>query len=114
MLTARNIASHLGVSLVVADRIEGLVNGRIDPKNFRSIQPWAEGTLGAPPKHHEVLNAIRCLLEGTCLCTVNEDDNEIFACVGFAPPGEQEDVNMPTVGFRVAWGTFVLTTLRDM
>lgn len=109
-LTATHIARHLGVSLVVADRVEGLINGRIDPDNFRSLLPYLEGTLGGPPRYQAILKAIACLLYADRIEHYHDPDNPSreYSCVRF------DDPSLPTVLYWHQTKEFVLTSVTDV
>lgn len=109
-LTATQIARHLGVSLVVADRVEGLINGRIDPDNFRSLMPYLEGTLGGPPRYRAILRAIACLLYADGVENYLDPDgpSRNYTCVRF------DDPSLPTVLYWHQTKEFVLTSMADV
>jgi hypothetical protein len=58
----------LGVAPSTAGIIAGLLNGKIDPENFRSVEHWPLADLDAPPQHLKVLSAIAELMN------VHQDD----------------------------------------
>ena len=53
----------LGVAPSTASIIANLMNGSVDPDNFRSVEVWAMASLDAPPQFKKVLHAVAELLE---------------------------------------------------
>ena len=81
------VSKDLGISPMLADRIAGLMNGRINPDNFNSIEPYllADMAIKQPLK---VLTAIASLLGGA-----PPEDKEGFNVWSVV----QDDVDLPTV-----------------
>jgi hypothetical protein len=53
----------LGVAPSTASIIANLMNGRVDPDNFRSVEFWPIATLDPPPQYQKILAAVAELLE---------------------------------------------------
>jgi len=56
------IMRALGSAPSTSSIIAGLMNGKIDPDNFKSVEHWAFSDFGAPPQYRKVLSAIAELL----------------------------------------------------
>ena len=56
------VMRSLGIAPSTASVIAGLLNGEVDPENFRSVEFWFAGTFEAPPQHRKVLAAVAELL----------------------------------------------------
>jgi hypothetical protein len=52
----------LGTAPSTSSIIAGLMNGDVDPENFKSVEFWAFSTLDAPPMYRSVLSAVAELL----------------------------------------------------
>lgn len=57
------VSRLLGVAPSTASIISGLLEGKINPDNCRSIEYWPFADLEAPPQHEKVMAAIASLLE---------------------------------------------------
>ena len=95
----------LGIAPSTASVIANLMNGTLDPDNFRSVEVWALSDLEAPPQYRKVLAAIAELLEldmEDVRVTMDKDGQEMWYLAGVT--------GQPTV----AWhdGKFMLMELE--
>lgn len=114
MLTVSEIRSGLGVSMATADRIDGLLSGRIDPAHFRSLEPSVNDILGTPHAAGDVLWAVGKLLgiEYPCVTAHVAD-----IASGFTPELlflDVADEDEVTVVFTTANQEFSLATARSL
>ena len=97
----REVQSALGVAPVTAERISGLLNGKVNPDNFRSLcqlDPLAQFGIRQDQK---VMVCISTLLEGE-LVTLNPKENTVYIDLG--------DDDLPTV--ILAHNDFVLCSIN--
>jgi hypothetical protein len=60
--TPQQVMKELGVAPSTAGIIAGLLNGNVDPDNFRSVETWALSEFDAPPQTRKVFAAVAELL----------------------------------------------------
>lgn len=64
MSKKENLSKILNISELVADQILKIINNKLDPESFQSVQKWVRECYNYPSKLELKLQAINELLEG--------------------------------------------------
>jgi hypothetical protein len=105
----RTIRSGLGVAPSTADRILGLIEGRINPDNVHGVEVWALQGLNLPVQTTKVLNAINQYLDGSGVIEAYSPGREqplaAYVC--------RRDAGEPTLLYDYRTKQFLVTTVYD-
>jgi hypothetical protein len=107
-LSLRTIQHSLGVSPATADRICGLIEGRINPDNVQGIEVWALESLSPPLQIAKVMQAICWCLRGDSVTTVNRPDDTTDHVVMLGDP------DLPTLSYQERTKRFLIATVIEL
>jgi len=111
VFTTVDVMRSLGLAPSTASVVASLLNGDVDPDNFRSVQVWAMKQFGnLPPQVDKVLVA---------LCSILESDLPTFSSFLEAGKGgivkfvDLGDQGLPTVIWDEGRQQFCLNSMED-
>lgn len=97
------VTDYLNIEKDIAKQIVGLINGEVDPDNYKSVQDWSRQCYNEPSRHEKVFCALNELAEGFGVEAIWSED-ELHPVAEYINMG---DTYTPTICHRD--GEFLLT-----
>ncbi len=93
-LKIAEVAGFFNIDAGIAKQIVALIDGAIDPDNYKSVQDWSRQCYNEPSKHEKVFCAVNELLEGFGVEAIWSTDSELHPVAEYVNMG---DTYFPTI-----------------